>query len=142
MKHRTPRRLVTQINRGGYERVGLCKGGKQRYILVHRLVAETFIENPNNKPCVNHKDENKLNNDVSNLEWCTTSENNCYGSRLTRISESNKKKIVQIDLSGKVVKIWDSQTDAEKVLGVRNINRCLKGRRKTCGGYSWRYVND
>lgn len=141
-KYRKSRRLVTHINRGGYERVGLCRNGKQRQMLVHRLVAETFIKNPENKPYINHKDENKLNNDVSNLEWCTSAENNKHGTRLIRIAESNKKKIVQLSKNGEILKIWDSQTDASKSLGLdkRNINACLKNKRRVCGGYSWRYL--
>ena len=144
MKYRKPRRMATHIDRNGYERVGLCKDGKQKQIFVHRLVAEAFIVNPLNKPFINHKDEDKTNNRVDNLEWCTSSENNNYGSRLTRIAASNKKKILQLDLSGNVLKIWVSQTDASKVLGLdkRNINACLKNRRRVCGGYMWRYSND
>ena len=144
LKHKKPRRLITQKNWGGYERVGLCANGKQRYFLVHRIVAETFLKNPDGKPFINHKDENKSNNDVSNLEWCTTAENNQYGTRLARISASNKKKIKQIDCSGNVVRIWDSQTDAANALNleIKNINACLKNRRKHCGGYEWRFVNE
>ena len=64
--------------------------GKSKKALVHRLVAEAFLENPENLPCINHKDENKLNNCVDNLEWCTIAYNNCYGDRLKRVSEANK----------------------------------------------------
>lgn len=137
-------RMATNINIGGYKRVGLCKNGKQKYFLVHRLVAETFINNPECKPCINHKDENKLNNNVENLEWCTVSENNRYGSRLNRIAESNKKKILQLDLDGQIIKKWNSQTDASRDLKLekKNINACLKNKRRVCGGYQWRYLND
>jgi hypothetical protein len=140
-KYKTPRRLKTHINRGGYERVGLCRDGKQKLFLVHDIVAETFIPNPGRKPYVNHKDENKLNNAVDNLEWCTASENNTYGTRLVRIAESKKKKVVQLDFLGNVIQIWESQTDAANALGLnkRNINQCLRGRRKRCGGFGWRY---
>jgi hypothetical protein len=62
----------------GYLRLGLCKNGKIKYYSIHRLVAEAFIPNPNNYPCVNHKDENVQNNNVENLEWCTHKQNNNY----------------------------------------------------------------
>ena len=141
-KYKTPRRLKTHINRGGYERVGLCKNGKQKLFLVHDIIADAFIPNPDNKPYVNHKDENKLNNSVGNLEWCTTSENNNYGTRLARIADAKKKKVIQVSISGEIIRVWDSQSDASKALGLKNINNCLKGKRKRCGGYEWRYSND
>lgn len=144
IKRQKPYRLIGHVDRNGYRRIELCNEGKAKYIFVHRLVAEAFIPNPENKPYINHKDENKLNNAVTNLEWCTTSENNNYGTRLVRIAESKKKKIVQVNSFGNVVKTWDSQTDAAKYLHLdkRNINQCLKGRRKRCGGYEWRYLHD
>lgn len=135
-------RLRTHINRGGYERIGLCRDGKTKMFLIHDLVAKAFLPNPNNKPFINHKDENKLNNNVNNLEWCNSKENNSYGTRLARIAESNKKRVIQLDKDGNVLKEWDSQTDAGRSLGLKNINACLKGRRKLCGGFMWRYAND
>lgn len=78
--------------RRGYLSVTLCNKGKQKQFLVHRLIAEAFIPNPNNYPQVNHKDENKLNNNIENLEWCTVLYNNCYGTRLKRVGEKNSGK--------------------------------------------------
>lgn len=143
-KYCKPRRLHTHIDRNGYERVGLCKNGKQSLIFVHRLVAMAFIPNPDNLPWVNHKDENKTNNRVDNLEWCTSKENNSYGTRLQRIAESNKKEVLQLDENGNIINRWKSQTDAGRALGLdkRNINACLKGRRSRCGGFKWRYAYD
>ena len=69
----------------GYLYVTLRKNNKRYYLRVHRLVADTFIPNPDNLPEVNHKDENKTNNRVDNLEWCTSSDNKIYGSRLYRV---------------------------------------------------------
>lgn len=77
--------LKPKIMRNGYLKVDLCKNGKQKTFTVHRLVATVFISNPKNFPTVNHKDENKLNNNVSNLEWCTVLYNNCYGTRLKKV---------------------------------------------------------
>lgn len=81
--------LLKQKNKRGYLEVGLCKNGKHRYMQTHRLVALNFIPNPENLPNVNHKDENKQNNCVSNLEWCTVKYNINYGSRTERATQSN-----------------------------------------------------
>ena len=76
----------------GYMTISLKKDGKQYKKYIHRLVAETFIPNPENLPQINHKDENKENNFVGNLEWCTNTYNLNYGTRLKRLSESLKKR--------------------------------------------------
>lgn len=85
-------RLNSVINEGGYNIVGLSKDGKSKQYKVHRLVAEAFIPNPNNYPIINHKDENKTNNVVWNLEWCTYEYNNNYGTKNERASKSKKGK--------------------------------------------------
>ncbi len=83
--------------RGEYYIVWLCKGGKPKQYCIHRLVGETFIENPNNLRDINHKDENKLNNKVNNLEWCTHKYNMNYGNRnkiiSIKASKPRKKKL-------------------------------------------------
>lgn len=103
-------------------------------------MAETFIPNPNNYPCVNHKDENKNNNNIENLEWCTYEYNNNYGSHNTNAGEGHKKPILQL-LDGIVIKRWKSAIDVERELNIqsRNIAKVLKGKRKTAGGYMWAY---
>lgn len=83
--------IISIKNNKGYSEVALWKDSKRKMFMVHRLVAQAFIPNPNNLPQVNHKDENKTNNIVENLEWCTQSYNNSYGTRLERVSSSLKR---------------------------------------------------
>ena len=86
------RKLRPTIHSAGYYIVSLTKNGKSTLHFVHRLVAEAFIKNPNHLECINHKDENKKNNSVSNLEWCTTAYNNNYGTARMRAIEKLKGK--------------------------------------------------
>ena len=110
--------------------------------LVHRLVAEAFLENPNNLPCVNHKDENKKNNCVDNLEWCSNEYNLNYGTCLERRGKSHRKPINQYDLDGNFIKTWNSGTEISKKLGFShgNICSCCRGKQKTAYGFKWRYA--
>lgn len=93
--------------RNGYIKAVLCKNGKVKQALVHRLVAEAFIENPLNLPQINHKDENVKNNCVENLEWCTSKYNANYGTRNKRQSQKVSKPVNQYDLDGNLIKKWD-----------------------------------
>ena len=89
-KRLLPEKIMKPSNCFGYLIVALRKDGKYKKIRVHRLVAQAFIPNPENLPCVNHKDENTLNNKIENLEWCTHEYNDNYGSRNEKISKSRK----------------------------------------------------
>ena len=123
----------------GYLLVGLHKDGKVVWKLVHRLVAEAFLENPNNLPQVNHKDENKENNNVENFEWCTHSYNNNYGTRTERCS----KRVDQIDpKTSEVVHQWKSTMEAGRN-GFHQgaVANCCNGLRKTHKGFIWKYIN-
>lgn len=126
-----------QINRKGYNCVILYKDGRPKTKLVHRLVAEYFIGNSNDLQ-VNHKDGNKLNNCVSNLEYLNNEDNrlHAYVNKLHNIRPVN-----QFDDDGKLIKSWESATQVYKVLGIRkeHICSCCKGNRKHAGGYKWEY---
>ena len=134
--------------KNGYLRVNLCKNEKQKHFLVHRLVALTFITNPNNLPDVNHKDENKENNRVENLEWCDCKYNINYGTRTQRIAEKNtngklSKLVLQFTLDGKFVREFKSGMDIKRNLGYScgNISSCCLGKRKSANGFIWKYKN-
>lgn len=101
-----------------YLLVDLKKDGMRNCQKVHRLVAKAFIPNENNFPQVNHKDENKQNNNVDNLEWCTNQYNSTYGTAKQRMAQKFKKKVVQISASGEVVNTWNSVKEATEDLGV------------------------
>lgn len=109
--------LKPRLTLDGYYQVDLCKNGVKKHLYIHRLVAQSFLDNPKNYKIVNHKDENSMNNIVSNLEWCNSTYNNNYGNCKRKISEANSIKINQYDMDGNFIKQW---------LGINNIERCLK----------------
>ena len=137
--------LKTYIERCGYLKVKFYKNGEKKDCLVHRLVAETFLENPENKPEVNHIDENKENNRVDNLEWCDSNYNNNYGSRNERITKSNtngkcSKRVLQLSLSGDLILEWPSTAEC----GRNGFNQgavaaCCRGELKQYKGFLWMY---
>ena len=128
--------LVPKHSVKGYLFVSLWKDGVFKTKLIHRLVAEAYIPNPNNMPQINHRDENKENNCLQNLEWCDAKYNNNYGTRNDKI----KKPILQFTLDGEFVREWPSASDVSKEIQ-SNIVSCLKGKRKSACGYIWRYKN-
>lgn len=125
-------------NGNGYLRFNWKINGKQKTVYLHRLVALYFLPNDKNYCEVNHKDENKKNNCVENLEWCNHKHNCNYGTRNKRTGEKHTKKIKCVETGI----IYNSLKDvSEKMNVVKSaINNCLNGRSKTCGGYSWEYV--
>lgn len=135
--------LSQSISNNGYYRVHLCRNGKAKWYAVHKLVAQTFIPNPLHLPEVNHKDENKLNNNVDNLEWCDSKYNTNYGTRNKRISETktnntyNTKQVQCIETG----MIYLSMKEAERQTGIfaTSIKQVCKKRQKTAGGYHWKY---
>lgn len=133
----------------GYLQVSLSKNGKQKNFYIHRLVAEAFITNPLNLPCVNHKDEDKTNNNVENLEYCTHEYNNNYGTRTEKASKTmtngkNSKPIIQLRKDGSLVRVWSSAYEAERQLHYHqsNISACCLGKIHTAYGFKWSYNNE
>lgn len=135
--------LVQIYDRYGYLKVNLRKDGQTKTWTVHRLIALTFIPNPEGKATVNHKDEVKTNNNVDNLEWMTVQENDAYGTRVARASANSakaRKKPVQCVETGE---IFECAGAAGKAIGLEstNITACCKRKPHcTVGGYHWRYV--
>lgn len=134
--------LKGSIQNNGY--ISISYRGK--HYLLHRIIATTFIPNPKNKPQVNHKDGNKLNNSVNNLEWVTNKENAAHARKhglLTardKISAiKNSKKVRQLSLDGQLIKEWSSASVASRTLGIDSsaIRKCCRHQRNKCGGYMW-----
>lgn len=124
---------------GGYLQVYI---GKKNVKLVHRLIAEAFIPNPNNLPCVNHKDENKTNNKLENLEWCDYSYNNRYNNKNLKIGEKLSKTLYQYTLDGEFVNTWTSLSECSRQTGYNNsaISNVCNGKQKTAYGFKWSYA--
>jgi len=136
-------------NFNGYLLVNLYDtSSKLKRISIHRLVCEAFHENPKNKPCVNHIDENKTNNTVCNLEWCTYEENLKHGTRPTRIAKANiknkSKPVGQYTTDGKLIKVWQSVSEVQRQLGFtkQSISQAARGKQKTAYGYVWKYIEE
>ena len=135
------------VKRTGYLRVSLSKNGNFISKRVHQLVAIAFIPNPNCYNQINHKDENKQNNCVDNLEWCNSKYNNNYGNHRLRISQThnknqkNSKKVYQYDKSNNLIKIWNSTREVGRFFNIDNntISRCCRGKNKLLYGFIWKY---
>lgn len=165
----TGRELAQRKDKDGYLIVTLYRDKIRKDYKVHRLVGMAFIENPNNYPMINHKDESKDNNCVSNLEWCTVKYNNNYGSRNDKISKAQKgvphpktqgcrnyfygkhyskglhpgaKKVMQLDLKENIIAIFDCAVSAAEHVGCvpSAINMCCSGKRNQIKGYKWKYL--
>lgn len=161
-KFNEPKILVQRLSPYGYPTVGLSHANKKKGLVVHRLVAKAFIPNPLNKATVNHKNGIKTDNRVENLEWMTNSENIKDAHRMGLMNPaalinhpSVSKPVAQLDLSGNLIKVFPSATEASRILGVRHstISKVIAGfgykykktgrvksAKKTCKGFKWRFA--
>lgn len=147
-------RILTRNNINGYAAVTLCLNGKNKIHTIHRLVAIHFIDNPNSKPQVNHKDGYRLNNNVENLEWCTASENakHAYSIGLSKPNKSNignfngdsfnSRSVLCKNKNGDIIFHFECIRQAAKNLKISEsaISNNLNGLCKTSGGFIWEYV--
>ena len=158
-KRIVPEKILTpEKSIHGYLRVKLSKGKSKRYF-VHRIVALTYLPNPNGYDCINHKDETQTNNFVfinndgsvnpekSNLEWCTRKYNTNYGTCLERAKKTRLvnrkvwKRVEQLDLNGNHIAYYPSIKDAQSDNKIRgcHVSECCRGIRKSANGFIWRY---
>lgn len=150
-----PGLMTPRERKDGYLRVGLSKNGETKKCYVHRLVAEVFLDNPDNKPEVNHKDENKTNNFVflnedgtvnkekSNLEWKTPKENSNHGTRNERIAKALSKPVIQLSLLGDFIREWPSTAECGRNgFDSGAVCRCCNGKLPHYKGFRWMYTED
>lgn len=132
-------------NGDGYLRVVLCKNGEHKKCLVHRLVAFTFLENPENKPEINHIDEDKTNNQVDNIEWKWHKDNINHGTRNERAGKANtngkcSKKVLQLSLSGELIREWPSVSECGRNgFDKGNVCKCCNGKKSQYKGFRFMY---
>lgn len=136
------RNLSLRLSGGGYLQASLSNGINSSNMAVHQLVAKAFIENPLCLTEVNHKDENKTNNEVDNLEWCTREYNINHGTGNSRRSKALSKPVMALNpATNEVVHRFSSMIEAcSKGFNHTNISRCCIGERKTHKGLSWKFI--
>jgi len=147
-------KILKPIDRNGYKFVCLCIDQKRKTLPIHRLVALTFIPNPQNKPNINHKNFITSDNSIFNLEWCTQSENILYSYNHKRFTppiywknkfsyeHHSSKEVAQYDLNDRFINKYGSAHEAMRQTGIDNkyISRVARGERKTTGGFKWKYL--
>ena len=142
-KCKKPKLMSPKPNQKGYLRVCFAVGGKARFYRVHRLVAQAFIPNPLNKPQINHKDGDKLNNCVSNLEWVTNQEN-CEHAQRNGLTNYHKRPVVLMK-NGKAIKKFESISDAVRKSNIKfetiyfQLTNCKHKQNKTKNVY-WAFI--
>ena len=149
-KHGRIKKLKPELSKWGYYRIHLWKNKTMTHKSIHRLVAEAFISNPDNKCDVNHKNGIRTDNRVENLEWATRSENIWHSFNVLKNpankpwtgkfgKEHNRSQAVLQIKNGKIMHKFDSLLEAERITGIKHgdISRCCSKQRKTAGGYQW-----
>lgn len=151
--------ILQQETNHGYKRVTLANNNFNKTYRVHVLVAEAFLPDKFNFKhmldentsiinledlVINHKDENKSNNHVDNLEWCTPKYNSNYGDCKYKIAKQLSKPVIQYDINFKVITIYDSLSEAGRQTGynIGYISQCCNGKYSTAYGYIWRYTDE
>ena len=151
--------LMTPVERkDGYLQVKLCKNKEYKKCYVHRLVAETFLPNPENKPCINHKIEGKkgkkinmvffntdgsINKEKSTIEWVTPKENNNYATRNERAAKALSKKVLQLSLTGELIREWESTAECGRNgFDQGAVSKCCNGKLPHYKGFRWMYAED
>ena len=134
--------LKPDVSKDGYLRAGLWAGGKRKWLRIHRLVCEAFHENHDNKPQVNHINEDKTDNRACNLEWATARENSNFGTRNERLGKAQSKPVAQYAQDGELIKVWQSTNEVERQTGFSHgyICKTANGKYKQAYGFIWKYV--
>ena len=151
--------LMTPVEMpNGYFQVGLRKNGETNLCLVHRLIAETFLPNPEGKPCINHKIEGEkgkkinmvffnedgtIDKERTTIEWVTYKENNDYGTHNKRMAKTKSKRVLQLSLSGDLIREWESTRECERNgFDHSNVTKCCNGKQKSHKGFRFMYADD
>ncbi len=145
VRNRTTKRVLKQqTSKDNYKTVSLSINKKQKNMRVHRLVALTYIENPDNKNIVNHIDGNRQNNLVSNLEWVTYSENTQHAIRIGLMLPTREKQVDQFDMNGNKIATYKSITDAANITNTspNKISDCCNLKRNSTNLFQWRFHSD
>lgn len=143
-KHRCADEYILKpcLSNNGYYQVTLYVETRKKKFSIHRLVADAFIPNPDHLPQVNHKDENRLNNNIENLEWCTPAYNNSYGTAIHRAIDTKSKPVIQLTLERVPLAIYRSAKTAAELLSfnAHSIRDCCNN--ASAGyGYYWEYAD-
>ena len=141
---KTKKILKLQTSKDNYKTVVLSINKKPKNMRVHRLVAMTYIENPLNKPVVNHKDGNRQNNTVSNLEWVTSQENTIHAVNTGLMPRTKEKQVDQFDMDGNKIATYRSLNEAERQTGTpaSKISDCCNLKRNSSNLFQWRFHSD